>query len=59
MLMGLPLGRTSAGEREGKETGSASSLCSIRKNKGHLTDIRSMGSLKSWTYPLRPGGGLL
>ena len=33
MLMGLPLGRTSAGEREGKETGSASGLRSIRKVK--------------------------
>lgn len=31
MLMGLPLGRTSAGERGWKKTGSPSGLCSIGK----------------------------
>lgn len=48
-----------AGPLLGKENGrNGFSFRSLRcwKNNGHLSDIRSMGSLL-WTYPLRLGGG--
>lgn len=45
-LMGLPLGRTSAGEGEWEETGSAPGLHSVGKH-GCLSGIRSVAALRS------------
>lgn len=45
VLIGLPLGRTSAGEREWKKTGSASGLHSTEKNKSHLSSQRVLWDL--------------